>query len=166
MNTVNDFCQFSGLQISFEKTQIMPLGNRETRNRAKLNTTHPVTWVSETKVLGLVLVADTERLVQLNMSDLVKKLEVVIHSWKSRSLTPLGKIAVVNSLMISIFVYQLLSLPSPDKILEVKIWNLIKGFLWENRRAKVKYDKIIQRLENGGKCFSRVKLCSKSILGR
>ena len=80
MQTVNEFCQFSGLQISYEIMQIMPLSSGDSINIGMLNTAQPVAWVHDMKVLELCLVPDTERLVQLNMSNLVKKLETTIHS--------------------------------------------------------------------------------------
>ena len=70
------------------------------------------------------------------------KLDLIIHSWKSRSLIPLVK----NS-SNSIFVYRLLALPNPNKELVQNIVGKIKELLWERKKAKTKYNKVIQRLE-------------------
>ena len=67
-------------------------------------------------ILGITIIVDTEHLVQLNITDLMNKLDILVQSWKTRTLTPLGKIAVINSLMVSIFVYKLTYLPSLEKI--------------------------------------------------
>ena len=77
-------------------------------SNAKLHTVQPILWVENIKILGVTFVADTENLIKLNTVDLVKKIDMLIQSWQNRSLTPLGKIVIINTLMISTFVYKLL----------------------------------------------------------
>ena len=59
-------------------------------------------WVNTIQILGVNFVSDTESLIKQNILDITKKVEMLVQSWSARSLTPLGKITVINSLLINL----------------------------------------------------------------
>ena len=60
---------------------------------------------------------ESQKLVQTmireNFFDLLSRVDGIVESWKTRALTLIGKITVVNSLVNTLFVHKLLALPTP-----------------------------------------------------
>ena len=71
-------------------------------------------------------------------------------TWSLRCLTVIGKILVVNTLLVSQFVHKLLCLYSPSEEVLNKFHRIITQFIWSKKSSKIKYDKLIQNYENGG----------------
>ena len=78
------------------------------------------------------------------------KVEGVLKAWQHRKLSLLGKIAVINSLVTSQFMYKFMMLPSPDDFFFMFYKRLILDFLWETKKPQIRYDKLIQNYNNNG----------------
>ena len=141
--TFDEFTKFSGLTINYEKTQILHIGT--TNNWVRINTNRPLRWVDNVKILGINFVADTERLLQLNIVDIVKKVDMLRQSCKTRSITPLGKITFVNPLITLKFVDKLMVLQSPTQEFFEKISKRIGDFVWSNVTMRINYTQSIQK---------------------
>ena len=61
---------------------------------------------------------DIEHITKLNIENKLAKDRKLIKIWKPRALTVFGKIIVIKSLLISGFIHNLLSLPSPTDIVK------------------------------------------------
>ena len=57
---------------------------------------------------------------------------------------------IVNTLAISQMVYKLFALPTPEKYEFDRLKKLTKKFIWDNNRAKIAYNTMIQPIANGG----------------
>ena len=77
------------------------------------------------------------QLIQCNYQPLLQKVQAVISSWSQPNLSLFGKILIVNSLIGSLFVYQLAVLPDPPPEYFQKLENIIKTFIWNGKRAKI-----------------------------
>ena len=55
----------------------------------------PFTWSTMLKILGVKFTADTEWLIQLNISDIISMVKILMSTCKSRALTPLGRIIMI-----------------------------------------------------------------------
>ena len=51
----------------------------------------------------------------LNLTDKISNMKTKINYWNSRSLTPIGRITVIKSLLLSSFNHLFISLPNPNK---------------------------------------------------
>lgn len=80
-----------------------------------------------------------------------------------RMLTPLGKIAIINTLCNSQFIYRLQCLPSPSKKLFKKLKKIIKGFIWDNKKAKIAYDRLVLPYKDGGLQLKDLELTDISL---
>ena len=138
------------------KKNIMHIGNTNTTNVICMDPRLKV--VDQVKTLGITLVADTEQLIQLNITDIVQKVEILMQSWSGRALTPIGKIAVINSLIASQFVSKLSALPSPNKEFFLDVHKKIRTFILGGKKSKVKFSKLVQKLEYGGLQLSNLML--------
>ena len=79
-------------------------------------------------------------------------------AWTNRSLTMLGKIQVVNTLVAPLTVLKFTVLPNPEDCFFTKANEHITRFLWNNKRPKIAHKMLIQSIPNGG-----LKLCDLKI---
>ena len=73
--------------------------------------------VASFNLLGIHFTADLdlEGLVDINYNLQIPKIKVLIKQWKRRILTPIGRITVVKTLIISKLTHLFISLPTPTK---------------------------------------------------
>ena len=55
-----------------------------------------------------------EDVTKLNINTKKEEMTKLMHSWSCRNITPLGRITILKSLIISKIIHILQSLPSPD----------------------------------------------------
>ena len=147
---LDEFSKQSGLKLNWEKTSCLPLGSL----RPFDITTHPlvsnIKWVSEIKILGIYFKADISNITEINLARKLPALENEIAKWKRRHITPLGKITVIKSLLLSKLVHLLTALPNPTQKYIKTIEGMLYSFLWKNRPDRIKRAKIIQKYEFDG----------------
>ena len=70
--------------------------------------------------------------------------------WRTRGLSLIGKIEILNMLIGSLFVYKGLLLPKiPEQYLG-KLKTLFQTFLWNGRKPKIKLEMLMGLKEDGG----------------
>ena len=111
------------------------------------------------KILGIWIHQDFEVIQKLNFEDRLDHVEKLLNGWRNRSLTLMGKICVINSLVASPFSHKLMSLPSPSEKFFMKYKKIINEFLWNGKISKIRYEKIIQNYENGGLKLVHLPTC-------
>ena len=110
--TVDCFSGFTGLRPNYDKTQIMRIGSLKD-SQAVLFTQKTVSWSRRVKILGLWFTADKKEMCKLNYDTLSGKIDAILNAWHSRGLTPLGKITVINTLVVSQMVYYFMNMYNP-----------------------------------------------------
>ena len=96
-------------------------------------------------------------MIKKNYTAKIKQLENMVKHWGRRSLTPLGKITVIKTIMISIFIHLFISLPNPGQAVIDYINNIIVSFLWNNKTSKIEQSVIIKQYCEGGLKMINVK---------
>ena len=81
---------------------------------------------------------------------LLTKIKSLTTVWSLRSLSIIGKILVVNTLLVSQFVYKMLSTYLPTQEFLKEFRKIITKFIWDNKKPKIAYNKLIQTYQNGG----------------
>ena len=100
----------TGLKVSYDKTSIYRMGSIANSD-AKLYTHRKITWANHPiNTLGIDLYQNPKELMG-NFNQIVNKMETISNIWFYRSLTLVGKIQIVNTLMASLFVYKFQVLP-------------------------------------------------------
>jgi len=144
-----DFAQYSGLNVNFDKTQVVWLGIKKYSSDT-INTRWKLKWgISNFKLLGINFDVDVEKMNKINYESKIDKLKSLITFWKRRYLTPLGKITVIKSILLPIFNHLFLALPNPDEKTIKHINNLLYNFLWEGP-AKIKNSVCVKEYYEGG----------------
>ena len=139
----------SGFTVNYNKTQIYRIGSLRSSN-AILYTQKPVSWTNETvKVLGINITHEEQQLMAANYDNLIVKTESILKSWNRRSLSLIGKINIVNTLVGSLFVHKMTVLPIIPAGTLKKMDSLIQRFLWNGARPKISL-KALQTTKSAG----------------
>ena len=147
--TFNSFSKISGLEINYNKTEILRIGSLQD-SEAQMYSLKPLKWSDSIKILGIHLSAKRQIMLQKNFNELYEKMEKILNPWKARTLSLIGKIQVINGLVASTAVYKFLCicLPSQDWLKKCK--KLFTNFLWENKKAMIAYKNLIKDIPRGG----------------
>ena len=88
-------------------------------------------------------------LYSLNFKQKLDNMKSLFKAWNKRHLSLKGKIEVINTLALSplLYISSMMQVPT-EVITESK--KLILDFLWDGKGAKVKYDVLTQKIQNGG----------------
>ena len=97
------FTSFSRLKVNYNKTEILRIGSLRNRN-ARYYSELPLFWTDgPIKILGIWVLANRNEMFNRNWSDTMNKAENILRLWRKRSLTLLGKIMIINTLVVPLF---------------------------------------------------------------
>ena len=85
-----------------------------------------------------------------NYRKTLEKCKNIASIWLNRSLSIIGKVLVVNTLLYSQFLHKLQALPNPDDDVYKKFNEIVTNFIWEGKRAKISITRLQQTYENAG----------------
>ena len=85
-----------------------------------------------------------------NFNDTLRKASDILLAWSKRSLVLLGKILVINTLIVPLFTHRLMIVCTPQKMHFNNFRHLILRFLWEGKKPKIAYEKLIRSVDQGG----------------
>ena len=89
-------------------------------------------------------------MIERNFENFRNKVAQICSSWSARTLTKIGKILVVNTLITSQFVYKFLHNYNPSRKFLEHIKQLIRHFIWDGKPSRVAYNKLIRDYPDGG----------------
>ena len=89
-------------------------------------------------------------MINCNYQQIIQKASEVLNRWAARSLTMIGKIQVVNTLVMSLCTHKMSCLPSPSQEFHQKLKDIIIKFIWNDRRPKIAYHVLRQTITMGG----------------
>lgn len=163
MYEYQDFQDFSGLAINYDKTEITRMGSLRKTN-ARFYSEHPLHWSDgPVKILGIEFYETWDLTSQKNYEVTYAKAKSIIQMWKNRSLTPVGKIQVVNTLINSLFTYKLQVLPSPDAKFLIAYKRMITQFIWNQKKPRISYQRLISSYPSGGQQLRDLGVTARSL---
>ena len=144
------FYHKSGLKINFSKTKVIPIGPiRETDRRFCRE--NNLDWVSTFTALGIQYdVKNIKNIAVHNIQDKMDSMRKIIQLWMFRNITPMGRICVAKSLILSKITHVLQALPSPPIHYIKKIESMIIEFIWWKKRHEIKKETLYLEYKNGG----------------
>ena len=147
---MKSFCLFSGLEVNYDKTEVLRLGSL-CYTDAEFYSGLPVKWSDgPVRILGIQVYPDQKLMAKNNYDELFIKANNILKMWGKRSLSLLGKILVINVLIIPLFIYRMQVLKTPDALFFKKFRQLVIEFLWESKKAQIAYEKLLLNFEKGG----------------
>ena len=138
---MQSFAENSGLRLNIDKTKCLPIGSVSDDIR---NNQFGVSVVNELRILGILFNSTNEDVTSRNLESKIANVKKEIAQWKRRYLTPIGKITVIKSLLLSKFVHILMTLPPPTTCKIKEIESMFYDFLWQGRKDLVKRTKMVQ----------------------
>ena len=147
---LTEFSTHSGLKLNWEKTSCLSLGSLSPPEVTENIIARKIKWVEEIKILGIYFKNDMSNITDRNLEKRIAILESEIAQWQRRHITPLGKITVIKSLLLSKFVHLFLALPNPSEKCVKSIEQKLFKFLWHNKPDRIKRMKVIQKYEYDG----------------
>ena len=151
------FTKISGLKINFDKTQVIWIGPKKYSTEA-IKTKWKLSWGNNSfKILGINFNVKLDRMEKENYNAKIQRLENIIKQWKRRSLTPLGKITIIKTFMISAFNHLFIMLPNPSQNIIEHINKIMFNFLWNNKTSKIKESTVLQEYCEGGLIMVNLK---------
>ena len=147
---INKFGDTTGLRINSDKCAILRIGPWK-YSEAKFYTLKRLFWSpGPVKILGIYIYPEKSIMHQENFQKLLDKAKDVFEAWQYRQLTPIGKIRVVNDLVNTLFIHKLLALPTPSKVFFNNYRKLVMDFIWDGKKVRISYDKLVQDHANFG----------------
>lgn len=87
-------------------------------------------------VLGIDIDSNS-KIEQANVEPLINKISAVLTTWKKRDLSLVGKILIVNALVMSLLVYRLSVLPALSANYVKRINKIWSDFVWDDKKPKI-----------------------------
>ena len=151
LNMVDSFSLHSGLKINFEKTEVLFLGNDQKSTMEtviSLARNRNITAKKAIKILGVHFTYDQTLWRKLNFDETMKTIKERLNCWNWRNLTVLGRIQIIKSFVIPVFMYRAGLVCSHKEIVK-EVNKIIFNFIWKGK-DKVKRSALISDVENGG----------------
>ena len=150
LNTLEIFGTFSGLKINKEKTKIVWIGKKR-NSKIKLSIAQNRDWdTSEFTLLGIDFSTNLDLIPEINYLKAITKVKSFLKKkWQYRNLTPIGKISLIKSNILSKFVHLFTSIPTKKLCLD-QINEIVYNFLWDKKPDKIKRKVICANYVQGG----------------
>ena len=120
LSELEEFQKMSGLVINSDKCAVLRLGPFKDSD-AKFYTLKRLYWSpTSVRILGIQIYPETTIMYYDNFVQLLDRVQDIFDSWGYCSLSPSGKIIVINNLVKTLFIHKLLALPMPPKTFYVQ----------------------------------------------
>ena len=148
--TMEKFGKISGLVLNVEKSSAIWLGNK--KNSRTVYMPHlQMDWNPKTfKILGIWFTNDLKDCIKINFDGKFLEIQLLYKTWLKRQLTPLGRVAVLKSLILSKIVFLWLLLPNPPDDFIDKLQSSIFQFIWDNKNDKISRNSSVKNTIDGG----------------
>ena len=148
LHTADVFSKCSGLEINSEKTECMVLDNHVSSTVATVTSSKNIRVNHTIKILGVYFTYNDSQRRKLNFDEILRWIKEKLQMWKWRDLTILGRIQIVKTFVIPIFMYHA-SLICVQKDIVIEVNKLLFKFIWKGK-DKVKRLSLICDLDKGG----------------
>ena len=160
---LDQYAKYSGLKPNIEKTRCVWLGNKK-HSEDKLCIEYPLIWSDEPfTFLGIIFSVDVDKMEKLNFEKKLHDITTMIKSWSKRILSPIGKITVVKSLMISKLTHLFISLPTPSEKYISDLERKLYKFIWNDKPDKIGRNTLSQNYSDGGLKMINLRCFIKSM---
>ena len=150
LNILEVFGSISGLKMNSDKTKIIWIG-RKKFSKEKLNVNVNLNWgITNFTLLGLIFDVNLEKMISNNYVDAINKIEKLLLNWSRRDMTPLGKVTIVKTFVLSKLNHLFSSLPAQQPSIFKKLDDIIYRFIWNNKPDKIKRTQLCQDYLQGG----------------
>jgi len=127
------FNKCSGLEINSEKTECIFLGNQVSLAAMDVISSKNIRIKDTVKILGVYVTYNESQRKKFNFDEILKSIKEKLQRWKWRDLTILGRIQIVKTFVITLFMYRAsLIFVQKDTVIEVNKL-LFFQFIWKGK---------------------------------
>ena len=148
LKLIEDYGFCSGLKINHDKSEIMLLGNCFSTLQQDNSVSCNLKIKKVVNILGVYFTYDLRAKQKLNVDDLISSIQQKLRIWRWRDLTIMGRIQMVKTFIIPIFLYRA-SLISVNREFVKDVNKIIFDFIWKGK-DKIKRAALISDIEDGG----------------
>ena len=157
------FSKFSGLKPNINKTKAIWIGSKIGSSESLCDSTD-LNWTTQPfTILGITYTANLQDMEQINFDKRLEGIEREILQWSKRQISPLGKITVVKSILLSKLTHLFSVLPKPSIQWMKKLEQLLFKFIWNKKPDKISRKTIQLDFENGGFRMTNLEIFIKSL---
>ena len=88
------------------------------------------------KILGIWFTNDLKNCELLNFKEEFSEIKALYKTWLKRQITPLGRVAVSKSLILSKIIHLWILLPNPPDILVDALQKTVLEFVWNRNKTE------------------------------
>ena len=150
IQVVQLFGAVSGLLLNTKKTNSIWLGsNRNSQIRFMQHL--DICWnPAKFKILGIWFSNELDDCIANNYNDKLLEIKHLYKIWSKRQITPLGRIAILKSLILSKLIFLWVLLPNPPDGLITEIQSSIFEFVWASKYDRINRNTSTKNLKDGG----------------
>ena len=150
IEVLDTFGNKSGLLLNPGKTSVIWLGSRKNSpvqymHHLKMEWNPP-----KFKVLGMWFTNDLTDCEKMNYNEKFAEIKHLFRIWMKRCITPLGRIAILKSLILSKLTHLWLLLPNPPDDFIDKLQRMSYVFVWNNKRDRIARNVVVRHITEGG----------------
>lgn len=149
MCEITSYSNVSGYKLNLNKTEVMQIGC-QLDNQFK--TAYNFKWDQNSiKYLGVIVPNNLEQLYQSNFGTLEKSVKQDLNRWRSLPFTLMEKISAIKMNILPRFLFLFQNIPLYIPHISFKYWeSLLRKFLWDGKKPRVKLKILQQRRREGG----------------
>ena len=150
LRLLHKYAEMSGLHMNLDKTKVVWIGKKK-YSQDTMCVKWGLEWGSSRfTLLGINFSVNLQEMESLNYYPKIKEIENIINIWSRQTLTPVGKITIIKTLIISKLNHLFLTLPTPCNTTLKQLIRTIYSFIWENKPDKIKREILCLEHKFGG----------------
>ena len=102
------------------------------------------------KILGIWFTTDMKQCEVINFQETFSEIKALYKLWRKRQITPLGRVAILKSLILSKIVYLWILLPNPPDKLVDALQKTMYEFVWNRKQDRISRKIAIKSIAKGG----------------
>ena len=147
---LDKFGKTSGLFINAEKTEAVWLGSYK-NSQVKYMPHLDIVWnPNQFKILGVWFTQNLEDGVNKNYDEKFLEIKALFNIWLKRNITPLGRVAVLKSLILSKLIHLWILLPDPPDHYIKSLQKMCFNFVWGGKQDRISRKTVTKSVKNGG----------------
>ena len=147
LQTFEEFYRYAGLKLNVHKTEATILYNDGTIIR---DTKLGIKWNEDPfKTLGIWFSLDSQEMIEINITNKLRKISSLLNVWSGRCLSLKGKITVLKTLIMPHILHIASVLYISEDVIK-KLDKLFFDFLWSARKHGISKNVLVQPIEDGG----------------